>query len=399
MNINLSTKKIGRLLCYIILVTSCFATWIAKSEIQYFFMMILDFVMLLQIYKNQIRIRFNIAYIFIIYLYFLFRSIHGLNIIASINASKSILLWLTVFGGVVLFFDLDEYLWCVRKIPLLLLPHTILVVLQYFAGYGVDHIGGLYGMYMGISNAGNHVLLLISSCILVALFANHEITVKKFVSGVIACLVCAAVAEIKIFLFELFILLMLYAFFTKNIGKAFKVLLLSIILIFIGIKIIVTINPYFIEFFSLEGIKNYIDASEDSGGTIYIGRTNGYKVISILLFQNIFEVAFGKGFGSEISDLANALHSTWFSYASIFIAGGIIGTVFIFMFLISLFVQGRQKIDFLIGKTVICLVVISFITFFYDSQMLVPYTSPLYFFIFAGVELMNNNEVKNDKNI
>ena len=222
---------------------------------------------------------------------------------------------------------------------------------------------------------------------------------RNFILGVIACLVCATVAEVKFFLFEIFVLVMLYAFFTKNIRKAIKVLFFITVLIFIGIKIIVAINPYFADFFSLEGINNYIDASKNSGGTIYIGRTNGYKVISILLFQNIFEVAFGKGFGSEISDLANALHSAWFSYASLYIAGGIIGTVLIFMFLASLFVKGSQKVDSVIGKTVVCLVVMSIITFFYDAQMLSPYTSPLYFFIFAGVELMNNNEVKNDKNI
>ena len=180
MNINLSSHKTGHLLCYIVLITSCFATWIDTSEIQYFFMIILDAVMILHVLNDSIKIRLNIVFIIAIYLYFLLRSIHGLNIISSINASKSILLWLTVFCGVVLFFDLDEYLWCVRKIPLLLLPHTILVVLQYFAGYGVDHIGGLYGMYMGISNMGNHVLVLISSCILVALYANNEISVKKF---------------------------------------------------------------------------------------------------------------------------------------------------------------------------------------------------------------------------
>ena len=42
MNINLSSHKTGHLLCYIVLITSCFATWIDTSEIQYFFMIILD---------------------------------------------------------------------------------------------------------------------------------------------------------------------------------------------------------------------------------------------------------------------------------------------------------------------------------------------------------------------
>ena len=391
MNMYLNERQIGIILIYMnlvstILYSAMYYTLLSKLLVPS--MIMLDIMIAYHFFKSFLSPSLSITLCFFIFLHFWIQTLKN-GVMTSFSATFGILLWLSIYNGVATFCDKKSFYMICKVIVYPLLFHTVLTIIQRFRVDSVDKVGGIFGTIGGVAITGNHSYILICTIILMAMFLEKKISHWYILGGLVLCLVSATFAEIKIYYFELLVFVFFYSYWNKNM-KSIIWIFLSLVLIYLGMYIFSVFNPSFTKLLSPEGLLDYL-INAYGNPDYYIGRTNGFSLISASVFNNrIIDILAGNGFyGLEWAN-AVMMHVQWFSYSSLFYAGGAIGITLIILFFVIVIVKARKKMEFFHGKCALIMGALSIILLFYGNEVLFAGSSPFIFFMLAGCEISEN---------
>lgn len=212
-------------------------------------------------------------------------------------------------------------------------------MIEYFMGYSGDYVGGTFGTVQGVNGYLN-LLLVIFTAIIVVDYIDKKSSLKSTAINIILCCCVMALAELKVYVFELIIIMILAIAKKGTTTRKLTVIILGCICV--GIAIIL-LGSFFKNsgesFFNIDTIFDY---AGDSGytGNNDLNRFNAVLKINDNFFRNSnYKKIFGYGLGncsfSSISSFTsvfyrkyNSMHYQWFSDALVYIETGLVGLVF-----------------------------------------------------------------------
>lgn len=208
-----------------------------------------------------------------------------------------------------------------------------------------DRVGGIFGSSRGC-NAYTNIYLMIMVAWHMLRYMNNEETLMKLVTRCGLSLTIAALAELKMFLFEFAIITVLATMMTKFSVRKLWIIIGAAVGLVVGIQIIKRMFPFFADWFNLSTILEY--ATSDKGYT-YGNDIN--RLSALAISWNKFlgtwqEKLFGLGLGncdysSSFSFLTTPfyekngyLNYVWFSSAFMMLETGLVGlTLYVYFFI------------------------------------------------------------------
>lgn len=236
-----------------------------------------------------------------------------------------------------------------------LILNVVLVSYQYWIlGISQDYLGGFFGTAVGCNGYMN-IFLVIASAKAAIEYLNKKRTLRSCLLVFGASTYIAALAEMKFFFAEIFIILATASLVTKFSMKKLGIILGGGALAILGINLLILIFPQWSDTFSITG---FIRVAADTRGYTSTGdlnRLTGVAVLAESYLKNWNEFFFGLGLGNcDYSDALAALttpfytryswlHYTWMSATFIFLELGIVGLVFFFGFFVLVFFEARKE--------------------------------------------------------
>lgn len=230
----------------------------------------------------------------------------------------------------------------------------IFSITEFAMGYINDFNGGIFGVASGCNTGQN--ILLVSVCILdLYLFSKKKAAFPYLICTFLCCLLISIFAELKIFFFEIGIIIVCYLFGTRMTLKKLFLLVCAILSVFVFYRVSVSINAGFAGNWDLDYIISYLTSDRGYTNSGDINRLNGISILSSTVFANDPHlVMFGLGLGtaspSSISFVDTSfyveysyLHYDWFAYSFVFIETGIIGLILYCLLLVSIFILLFKK--------------------------------------------------------
>lgn len=247
--------------------------------------------------------------------------------------------------------DLKSYY---KILDVFLILNVLLVSYQYWVlGISQDLLGGFFGTVTGCNGYMNIFLVIVSAkAVLEYLHKKKSLGVCMLVFG--ASVYIAALAEMKFFFAEIFIILAAASLVTKFSFKKLGIILGGSILAIAGVNLLILVFPNWSDTFSLAGFLRV--ATDDRGYTSSgdLNRLTGVFTLAERYLNSWHEIVFGLGLGNcDYSDAVAALttpfytryswlHYTWMSTTFIFVELGIVGLVFFFGFFVLVFFEARK---------------------------------------------------------
>lgn len=261
------------------------------------------------------------------------------------NNSLLLLLWgirnhyrffVIFLGGICLLttFDVKSIFRIVEK---MLYINFVIVIVEVIMGYRQDLLSGTFGITIGTNNGAN-LFLCIAYISLLIDFLYAETSKMKFILCFLGMFLWAALAELKYFILQSVIFSIVAILVTKQ-GKIRKIILvfLGVTLGIIAIGFMVSLNPYYSDFFSFNSIKNY--AQNIGLGAGGYTRTNAIPVINLVFFRdNVWKKLFGIGLGQGEQSPFSFLNSSFYNefkeynynslfYGSVYVERGLLGII------------------------------------------------------------------------
>jgi len=227
-------------------------------------------------------------------------------------------------------------------------------LIQYFIlGYKQDYLGGVFGVQQGCNGYIN-----IFMCIVVAktiiFFLNKKEGLWSLLFKVFSILLISALAELKFFIVEFIIIVLVASLVTKFSWRKLLIIVLSVIGTVFGIIMMIQIFPEFAEFFTFEIILD--SASSASGYTFSndLNRLTALTVINKEVLTTPFLRMFGLGMGNcDLSSIAvfntpfyeshQDMNYNWFSHAFMYLETGYIGMILFFAFFVFCFIIAHRR--------------------------------------------------------
>ena len=215
----------------------------------------------------------------------------------------------------------------------------LFLIQQLFMGFThQDYLSGVFGTTMG-NDGFTNIFLCIALIYVLVSYTHKKKSLKYLICVVLASLYQAIVGEIKVYFFELLLIVLIVYMFEKPSLKSFVAIIGVVAGVSISVYILGLVYPYFKDFFTLSNMIELIGSDKGYTGVGDINRLNGVSILKSLC-ENDFQVWFGHGLGSayNTSDFYlrySYLHFNWFSHTYIFTEVGILGlavTMFGFVF-------------------------------------------------------------------
>lgn len=236
--------------------------------------------------------------------------------------------------------------------------NLIFSLVEFALGYINDFNGGIFGVASGCNTGQN--ILLVSVCILdLYLFYQKKASLPYLICTFLCCLLISIFAELKIFFFEIGIIIVCYLFGTKMTLSKLFLIVCAVLSVFLFYRVSVSINAGFAGNWDLDYIISYLSSDRGYTNSGDINRLNGISILSSTVFGNEPRlVLFGAGLGmaspSSISAVDTSfyvtysyLHYDWFAYSLVFIETGIIGLILycalLFSILVLLFTKRSNR--------------------------------------------------------
>ena len=224
----------------------------------------------------------------------------------------------------------------------------VVTIIQFFVfKISRDQLGGVFGCTTGV-NSFTNILLSISLTLSFQLYFHKKSSFLSVLLFITMWMFIAALSELKIAFIEIPLIAIMTILLNRPGLKSLVVVFASIIAIFIGVNILVSIFPEWASsFFSLESL---VKVGFETGGGYNISRLNAYHDINLLFFDNsVSKNVFGLGFGNcefssfefFVSDfylLFGHYNYRWFTNQMLFLESGYLGIVSYFLFFLSCFV-------------------------------------------------------------
>lgn len=291
--------------------------------------------------------------------------------------------YLVAFLVFVYFLDKDDVALCLRSIDMLFVVHIVVTFVQFFfLGYKWDYLGGIFGVQLGC-NGHSMILITIVSIKSLLMYMHDREKLVTCLAKCCACLIIAAMAELKFFFILFLIILLVAALVTRFSVK--KVLLI------VGVSLVVFVaGNVFIAIWggdsalSIDRIVQLV-TSESYSSTKDLGRFTAIPIISHTILVDMPYKLFGLGLGNcDTSSFAVCntpfyqshayLNYDWLSSAFSFIETGYVGLgLFLLFFCVVLVcairVKRRNEGDEMYSEMSIVMSVVCVALFFYNSSL------------------------------
>lgn len=296
-----------------------------------------------------------------------------------------------------------------------------LVTLQSMQGYDLDAVTGFFSLGKDVrgGNAGMNILLTTVSTYAILQYFNKKWSLVKMMTAVLAGVYIAALGELKIFYFELLLIIVLCVFLTRmSFKKGFGIVILSAIFL-VGLSLYQSTygNGYYYQvrgynFFSWEAVRDYIGLTGQSYGSFNsLNRTTAIPYVWNNFLGDGLQKLFGLGVGYADTVSFDAFSSGFLSthsglgyqfwFASLELAN--IGAIGLFLFYV-LFVMAYKKAikgkkadenNRVLYTTSQVMITICIITTFYNQALILDVAAPiLYFCISIPYCLQKNSKRK-----
>ncbi len=214
-------------------------------------------------------------------------------------------------------------------------------------GVKFDNLGGLFGNNTIGGNGPLNVLMIIVTAYVLISFVNSIKTLKEVGIIILMNVLIASLAELKMYYFELIILVLLIFLFVKKNIKFFIAILLGVILVSYALNIYTKLYPNNAGFLSVDFFMDYT-ANSTYGSSTDINRLTALTMINERFFDSAKEFLFGIGLGNADTSQFAIFNSkfynmhgqtfkyNWFMHAFVLIEMGWSGLILYFAFLISI---------------------------------------------------------------
>ena len=260
-----------------------------------------------------------------------------------------------------------------------------------------DMVGGVFWNYSGCNLPLNVILCICLARATIGYYTN-KVSISKFVVVCVSALYMAATAEIKAFLFEFAVIILVAAIYEKIKWNKVLVLVLGAFAFSYIASFYVLLNDSssydYSAIFSINGFLEYATRNTGYNGTGDLNRLTGITTIANSIFHNDLEkIMFGIGIGnaeytnffaSDFYTLYSELNYQWFQMIWTFIETGLFGVAFYLSFFISTFRKAAKikKFDMNISTSKI-MILIMLILFVYNISLRVETSGYLLYLILS----------------
>lgn len=274
-----------------------------------------------------------------------------------------------------IYFQQEDLIKFIKFFKRIFYLNVVAATLEFLLGFQGDYIGGLFGIESG-GNGDLNLIMVIITTITAIQYLAKKIGLVELSSVIFCCLYLMAIAELKVYLFELPFIVAV-----AILNEKFTIRKLGIIiLIIIGFVVGITMLGFFfptsgIEFFTTDTISRYMGDNGYTGQGDF-NRFNAVMKSQELFFgSNLVLSLLGLGLGncsysgfdwltSEFYLLFQDLHYQWFADSMIFLETGWIGLIifegfFVILFFISIINKNKFKKDSVEYTTIKCTTILS----------------------------------------
>lgn len=243
--------------------------------------------------------------------------------------------------------NINEFKKLFKFLDYVFVIHFIISIYQlYIQNVGSrDAIGGIFGVQYGYGNGASHILIIIVLIITLFNYFNKNENLKFTAIKLIMIGILAVSIEIKSFIFEAMIIVLVMLLINK------KLQIRTLILIIAAFFAISWAASYYLDTFNfdigdIDGITLYIESGYGYNRE-GIGRTDGFVRIWEECFEHdIVKLIFGYGFGAAGSVFTKSnfgnYNLEYFTYAKIFYDLGVIGVILFYApFVLGMFYSIR----------------------------------------------------------
>lgn len=282
-----------------------------------------------------------------------------------------------------------------RFFEVLLYINVPVVLYQYFVlGKNRDHLGGIFGVEQGC-NAFMNIFLLIVVTYSVLRYMNYMQKASKCFTNCVIALVIALLSELKVFIIEFAIIILLASVMTRFSLRKLWVILAAVIGIIASAQAIVVLFPVFSGWFSIEKIWDSISSKSGYTSSNDMNRFTAIPIILERFLSSTWTRIFGLGLGN--CDYAaydflttpfytsyKKLHYVWFSSAYLMLETGALGSILYLLFFCMIYIGVDKKQKSCQAPLLYCqmakiLTVMCFILIIYNSSMRIESAYMMYF--------------------
>lgn len=238
------------------------------------------------------------------------------------------------FFGCVMFLEKKDITRIIDIFAVLLGINALFCTYQYFVqGYRMDYNGGLFGVALGCNaNMNLFITQLTIVATLMYQYKKKKFWYSAYIIGL--SLYIAALSELKMFFFELPIILLVAFLLSKPNKRTIGILLTSFFGVFIMAKFFLYLYPSWKGIFQLDNLLDYsIKVSYGSSegalnriiGVQYVYNNYLNTIPTKLLGLGMGATDYSSYFMSDFYSQHTILHYTWFSHIWMMLENGILG--------------------------------------------------------------------------
>ena len=261
---------------------------------------------------------------------------------------RNIFRYYAYFISCIALLDISDILEIIPKFKKIYIINFFICLVELGLGYSGDNIGGIFGTQRGCNGYLNFFMN-------VTEYLEKKIGLMQTMIAIMSCFFLMAIAELKVYLFELPVIILIGMLNAKFSFRKIIIIMLGVCGIAVGISML---GHYFessgLDFFTSDAITKYMgDRGYTNSGDL--SRMNAVsQLYERFLNGNLLGTLFGIGLGnasysaafsffnSRFYLLNQALHYQWFTDAIIFIETGTVGLMLYELFFIRIFTYSRK---------------------------------------------------------
>lgn len=285
-----------------------------------------------------------------------------------------------------------------------------IVLFQYFVlGYSGDYLGGIFGVIKTCNAYMNVFLMIVLSKSIVQSMHKQEKISMCLLKCAIALMI-TILSEIKIMIIEVGIIVLLAAMMIRFTMRKTMIILAAVAGIFASANAIARLFPSFEGWFSIANILEIATAEAGYTGRNDLNRLTAVPEIMDRFLTSGTDKIFGLGLGNcDYASFAflktpfyqkyTSLHYYWFSSAFMLLETGILGTILYLSFYGAVFaaahwMEKKQRADVIYCQMAKIMVVMSILTFFYNSALRIEAGFMVFFVLALPFVRRNGSSVK-----
>lgn len=298
------------------------------------------------------------------------------------NTFKGIIL----FVACVLFWKKEDITRLAKKINFILLINAVICVYEYFVlDLQRDNVGGIFGTSEGC-NAPLNVFLIIATAWNALRYAEKKQRIWKTLFFVGLCAGIAGMAELKIYIVEVLVVMLVVGAFSKGIIKKIVLMLAGVVFVLVSIHFVETLIPDWEGFFTVENMWEMLTDEDGYTNQGDLNRFTSMQMLNKMIFRegtNWFGIGLGNAEYSDSYDFLNSkfyskyghLHYGWFTIAKTYIElgyFGILSMLFVWINCAGVAIKGAIRAkdkQAVYCKMAITMAIVTPILFIYNSTM------------------------------